>query len=91
MELTELPVVSEVRVKGLMAGVECTLDPENPNEERDAKFASEIDRICQSEGLLLRPVYNTCVMSPPLTITEQQIKELVRILKLGIEQASANI
>ena len=86
-ELTDIPVVSEVRVKGLMAGVECCLDPDNPEEDRDTAFLLDVDQICQESGLLLRPVYATAVMSPPLTITEAQIDDLTGILRMGLETA----
>ena len=85
--LSDIPVISDIRVKGLMAGIECELDPENPDEDRDMAFAAQVDAICQRHGLLLRPVYNACVMSPPLTITEGQIDEMARILRLGFEEA----
>lgn len=86
-ELMDIPVVSEVRVKGLMAGVECCLDPDNPDEDRDTEFLLDVDQICQENGLLLRPVYATAVMSPPLTITEAQIDDLIGILRMGLETA----
>lgn len=86
-ELADIPVVSEVRVKGLMAGVECCLDPDHPDEERDTAFLLDVDQICQENGLLLRPVYATAVMSPPLTITETQIDDLTGILRQGLESA----
>ncbi len=85
--LSDLPAVSDIRVKGLMAGVECELDPDNPDEMRDVEFAYKIDAICQEEGLLVRPVYNYCVMSPPLTITREQIDLLVEKLREGIDRA----
>lgn len=88
-ELTDIPVVSEVRVKGLMAGVECCLDPDHPDEERDTAFLLDVDQICQKNGLLLRPVYSAAVMSPPLTITEAQIDDLIGILRIGLETALA--
>ncbi|NIZ15045.1 aminotransferase class III-fold pyridoxal phosphate-dependent enzyme, partial [Phaeobacter sp. HF9A] len=50
--LEDLPVVSEVRVIGLMAGIECELDPANPDEDRDYAFALKVDDICQELGLL---------------------------------------
>lgn len=88
--LEALPVVAEVRVDGLMAGVECELDPERPDEARDYAFALEVDKLCQDLGLMVRPVYNTCVMSPPLIINESEIDEMARILRNGIEQATAD-
>ena len=87
--LSDIPAISDIRVKGLMAGLECELDAANPDEDRDMAFAAKVDAICQRNGLLLRPVYNACVMSPPLIITEAQIDEMVRILRLGFEEALA--
>ena len=89
--LADVPVVSDIRVKGMMAGVECCLDPAHPDEARDTAFSFEVDQICQDNGLLLRPVYATSVMSPPLTISRPQIDDLVGILRMGLEQATAQI
>lgn len=86
--LEDLAVVSEVRVSGLMAGVECELDADNPDEDRDYAFTLKVDAICQNVGLLVRPIYNACVISPPLTITREQIDDLVARLREGIVQAS---
>ncbi|UYV37878.1 aminotransferase [Rhodobacteraceae bacterium D3-12] len=86
--LEDLPVVSQVRVCGLMAGVECELDANTPDEDRDYAFALRVDAICQGLGLLVRPIYNACVISPPLTISRAQIDTLVGILRKGIMQAS---
>ncbi len=88
--LADLPVVSEVRAIGLMAGVECTLAglrPGQHDEMADLDFAQKIDQHCQRLGLIVRPVYNMCVMSPPLIITREQIDDLVAILRQGIEAA----
>ena len=43
-----------------------------------------IDRQCQRRGLLVRPLINMCVLSPPLTISHAQIDEIVEILRAGI-------
>ena len=88
--LRDLPQVTDIRAIGLMAGVECELDADCPDEERDCAFAMKVDAICQENGLLLRPIYNSCVLSPPLTITKSEIDKLVSILRLGIEQAAAS-
>ncbi|MYM55515.1 aminotransferase [Thalassovita mangrovi] len=90
-ELADLPVVCDVRVAGLMGGVECSLDTDQPNEERDMNFLLKVDRICQQNGLLLRPIYATAVMSPPLTISKAQIDEMVDILKHGLQAAAADL
>jgi len=88
-ELADLDVVREVRGQGLMCAVECSLDPANPDEDRDNTFMLEVDRLSQEQGLIVRPVYNSCVMSPPLIITREEIDRLVAILRSAIAQASA--
>ena len=42
-------------------------------------------------GLIVRPIINMCVMSPPLTITRAQIDEMVATLRKGIELAMRDI
>lgn len=87
--LADLGVVTDIRVKGLMAGVECELDPAHPDEDRDVGFALKVDRHCQDLGLLVRPIYNACVLSPALTITRPQIDDLAARLRAGIQRAMA--
>lgn len=86
--LSDLPEVTDVRVIGLMAGVECELDARAPDEDRDCAFAAKVDVACQELGLLVRPIYNSCVMSPPLTITRAEIDKMVSILRAGIVAAA---
>ena len=86
--LNELPVVTDVRGIGLMACVQCDLNKDGDNTlAMDYAIGDRIDRHCQQLGLLVRPIINMCVMSPPLIINETQIDELVEKLKRGIELA----
>ncbi len=85
--LADIPVVTDLRVAGLMAGIEVELDADNPNEDRDCDFALKVDESCQKHGLLVRPIYNACVMSPPLTITKPQIDDMVQRLRAGFTDA----
>ncbi len=85
--LEELPLVGEVRGVGLMACVECVADHESHNPLRlDTEVGQRIDAHCQELGLLVRPLINMCVMSPPLTISRAQIDEMVAILREGISR-----
>ena len=91
-ELTDLPIVGEVRGEGLMAAVECVgnkdkKDPLNLSYE----IGSRINEHCQQLGLIVRPLFSTCVMSPSLIITKEQIDDLVSILRKGIELATDDI
>ena len=55
------------------------------------EIASRINTHCQNLGLIVRPLFNTCVMSPSLIIEEGEIDELVRILREGIMLATEDI
>ena len=86
-ELKDLPIVSDVRGTGLMACLECSIGSgDDDTLEVDAEIGKRIDRHCQDLGLLVRPLYNMCVMSPPLIITKAQIDDLVGMLNGGVER-----
>ncbi len=91
-ELTDIPIVGEIRGMGLMACVECALDGDTQDPlEVGYDVGARIDRHCQALGLIVRPLGPMCVMSPPLIITKAQIDELVGILRKGIEAAMAEL
>ena len=90
--LEELPIVKDVRGIGLMACVECDINDEGSNElSKDYEIGNRIDKYCQELGLLVRPIINMCVMSPPLIINKPQIDEMVNILRQGIERAMEDV
>lgn len=85
--LEDLPLVGEVRGVGLMACVECVADRDSRDPlELDKDVGKRIDAHCNELGLLVRPLINMCVMSPPLTITRGQIDDMVAILREGISR-----
>jgi adenosylmethionine-8-amino-7-oxononanoate aminotransferase len=85
--LEDLPLVGEVRGMGMMGCVECVADRESNNPlELDKDVGKRIDAHCHELGLLVRPLINMCVMSPPLTITRSQIDDMVGILREGISR-----
>ncbi len=91
-ELLDLPIVGDVRGAGLMACVECVVDKDSKDPLMlDHEIGNRIDRHCQKLGLLVRPLINMCVMSPPLIITEAQIDQLASLLRAGIERATRDV
>ncbi|RWE75059.1 aminotransferase [Mesorhizobium sp.] len=85
--LEELPLVGEVRGIGLMACVECVADRESKDPlQLDKNVGKRIDAHCHELGLLVRPLINMCVMSPPLIITREQVDDMVAILREGISR-----
>jgi adenosylmethionine-8-amino-7-oxononanoate aminotransferase len=90
--LEELPLVGEVRGVGLMACVECVADHQSRNAlQLDKAVGARIDAHCHELGLLVRPLINMCVMSPPLIITEAQIDDMVSILREGISRTMEDL
>ncbi len=90
--LADLPLVGDVRGKGLMACVECVADRKNGNPlPLDTEVGQRIDRHCHELGLLVRPLINMCVMSPPLVITREQVDRLVAILHEGITRTMKDL
>lgn len=87
--LAELPIVRDVRGMGLMACVECA-HPDDQAAGQD-EIGNIVDRHCQALGLLVRPIVNMCVMSPPLIITRSQVDEMVDMLRAGIQRTVAEI
>jgi adenosylmethionine-8-amino-7-oxononanoate aminotransferase len=85
--LEELPLVGEVRGAGLMACIECVADRESRDPlQLDKDVGRRIDAHCHGLGLLVRPLINMCVMSPPLVITRDQVDDMVAILREGISR-----
>ena len=46
---------------------------------------------CQALGLIVRPLLNMCVFSPPLIITSEQIDEMFNLLEQGILGATEDL
>ena len=85
-ELRKLPLVGNTRGVGLLGCVESQIvDSESHDAlEMDIEMGSRIDKHCQALGLIVRPLWNMCVFSPPLVITMEQIDEMFNILEKGI-------
>lgn len=86
--LTDLAIVGEVRGVKLMQCVEFVANKETREifpEELD--IGKVISNIADKKGLLVRPIINLNVMSPPLIITREQVDFIVKTLRESIEEA----
>ena len=73
-QVVSLPAVRDVRQRGLMCGVELAPPADGLRWGR---------RVCAgavARGVLLRPLGDVVVLMPHLTVTSQQIEEIVRVL-----------
>jgi adenosylmethionine-8-amino-7-oxononanoate aminotransferase len=92
--LQDLPLVADVRGTGLMAAVEMRVENGAKGAqllEQDYALGELVDSYCHEYGLLVRPLINVCIMSPPLIITRDQIDDLVGALRKALEKAQAEL
>jgi len=82
-EMRRHEIVGDARGIGLLGCIEGAAKPDSSPEKRlqiDKEFGQRLDDKCESKGLLLRPLINMCVFSPPLIITRDQIDEMFDII-----------
>jgi putrescine aminotransferase len=89
--LRDIPMVFDTRGMGLVGCVECTVahaHGSDLDEQRvldlDFDLGARIDRHCHELGLMVRPLINQCVFSPPLIITRDEIDRMFDILREAI-------
>ena len=59
--------------------------------DEDYHLGDLVDSYCHEYGLLVRPLINVCIMSPPLIITHEQVDELVAALRKALPRAQAEL
>ncbi len=85
--LADHPLVGDVRGMGFLGVVEAKPGPAGTLDE-DSRFGAMLDAACEEMGLMLRPLYNMAVFSPPLIITRAQIDEMFDILARGLDRVA---
>lgn len=77
------PQITDVRGLGLWWGIEFT--PDNPTGKAADHIGRRIERAARQRGLVLRGADNMVSFGPPLTITREQIDDMIRRLTLAIQ------
>jgi adenosylmethionine-8-amino-7-oxononanoate aminotransferase len=77
--------VGDVRNAGLMAGVELVRD-KNTKEpyDREEKTGWRVAYQARNKGVFIRPLGNVIVIMPPLSISEQNLRQLLTVIKDSI-------
>jgi adenosylmethionine-8-amino-7-oxononanoate aminotransferase len=71
--------VRDIRLRGLMGGVELV--------PQDASLVGRrVSRAAVERGVLLRPIGDTVILMPPLTITSQELHRIVHTLSDAIDE-----
>ena len=70
--------VGDVRGKGLMIGVELVADKMTKAKFADSvQFGHTVARRCRDNGVLIRNISDTFIISPPLILTKGQVDSIV--------------
>ena len=72
------PIVGDIRGEGLMIGIELVKEKAGRvSFDPGLKVPARIVAAGYEEGILVRPLANLIAMSPPLTLSDDNVAELV--------------
>ncbi len=82
------PLVGSARGVGLIAGVEVVANKATREAFAPAmKVGNIVMDKCQEAGLIVRAIGDRIAFTPPLIITEEQVHEMFRLFKTGLDGA----
>jgi len=84
-ELLEHPLVGEARGVGLLGALELVKNKKTRERFADPGVGMLCREHCFRNGLVMRAVGDTMIISPPLVISEEQIDELVGKVRLCLD------
>ena len=87
--LRKFAIVGDVRGRGLLGCIEGRPEADGSNLAEQRKLGALLDEVCEEMGLLVRPLINMAVFSPPLIITLAEIDEMFDILEAALERVTA--
>jgi adenosylmethionine-8-amino-7-oxononanoate aminotransferase len=83
-EVAGMPEVAEVRGRGFMVGIDlCAHDP-------SLRLGHQVALEARKRGAIIRPLGDTIVLMPPLSISKGDLRRLVEIAAESIEAACAS-
>ncbi len=85
--LLNLPNVGEIRGEGLIAGVQLVADKSSRTlPDAAAKIPMNVTKLMLEKGVIIRPLATvaTLAISPPLTISKEEIDRLVQMMSESI-------
>ena len=91
-ELADHPLVGETRGVGMLGAIELVQD-----KAARAKFPGDMDvggqcrNHCFREGLIMRAIGDTMVLSPPLVISQAEIDELFELARRCIDLTAKDL
>ena len=91
-KLEELEVVGQVRGSHFMMGIEFVRDKDSRDTfAEDVKIGDRVAQAAQARGLIVRPLGNMAILSPPLILSEAEIGEIVGIMHDSVAAVTADL
>lgn len=85
--LEQSPLVGEVRIKGLFAGIELTSDKETRQQfPEEFGVSNHVSQACLLKGMVVRPCGNCLVICPPLIISPAEISFASDVLAQALNE-----
>ena len=90
-DITPLPSVADVRHWGVMVGIELMRQPDrkipyDPSEKVGVRVVRETRR----QGVILRPLGDVIVLMPPLSITAEELDQLIFVVGSAITKVACD-
>ncbi|CAI8393317.1 MAG: putative aminotransferase [Rhodospirillaceae bacterium] len=85
--LSEYEIVGDARGMGLLGCIEGKAE----DLEAERRLGQMIDDACEDLGLVVRPLINMAVFSPPLIITHAQVDDLFDILEEALTRVERDV
>ena len=90
--LADHPLVGEARSLGLVGAIEIVRNKESRERfDKDLGAGTQCRDFCVDNGLVMRAVGDTMIVSPPLVIEHSQVDELVEKAWKSLDQTAASL
>ena len=87
-----LPHVGEVRQRGFMVGIELVRNkPKKSGYPQEARAGHRVTLEARKRGVIIRPLGNVVVLMPPLSISPDELDELLDVLYESIDHVTKNM
>ncbi|TEF21483.1 aspartate aminotransferase family protein [Pseudomonas aeruginosa] len=90
-ELADHPLVGEARGVGMVAALELVKNKKTRERFTDKGVGMLCREHCFRNGLIMRAVGDTMIISPPLVIDPSQIDELITLARKRLDQTAAAV
>jgi adenosylmethionine-8-amino-7-oxononanoate aminotransferase len=87
LPFAEHPHIKEIRQLGVMVGIELIKDKKHRVEySLEERIGHKVTLAARRRGVIIRPLGSVIVLMPPLSISEEELKQLTRVVFESIEE-----